>query len=338
MTIISGLLALLTILLYVGSIVNLVTMNKSDPAGNALSQAYGVFLEIGVWVLLAILSIVAATRDKASNVAIALGFLLVPAAGAASVCAASLLADSFYRARWPMIIPIVAPLLVLGTALWMFLPPVRAMIPSMPAGAIVALALVVLSIAPWPAVVYRSKHRAEDQAAARAAWDADAPRRAEQEREENRQKFARLTSDSPLSDWLEFRLPSNELREQALAGIRKLPRRQADAEEMMQRGLDWFWDDIPYLDLTLTPPIRDRARIFLEERIRDITPIHPDDPPQFTYMVDRIDPYLGTLQWLVEQKCECDDQLERLDHVIRMYPTTPDGERVLAALGTIRNK
>jgi hypothetical protein len=171
--------------------------------------------------------------------------------------------------------------------------------------------LLILSIAPWPTMRYRSRHRATDQV------DAEA-RRIVVDREENRAAFHKLTQDSELSEWLAFRAPDNPLRVQALEGIRRLPRRQADAEELMRRGLDSFWEDVPELDLQATPVICERARHFLLER------------------AERIEPYLPTFQWLVDQHCKCDPELAAIETAVQIYPDSPERNRVLAALTRIR--
>jgi hypothetical protein len=337
MILLGAFLLLLTALLYAGSLVNLLTMHGSDPAGNSLSLAYAVFMEIGLWVLLAFLSLIAGRKSgELSKGAAVAAIVLLPASGAAAVAAIHLLSDSFYQSRWPMVIPILAPVLILAVALWVYLPAWRQAIPSATAGSVTASALLVLSIAPWPAVIYRARHRVTDQAQAEADWKADEPRRVEQARRENLAAFQKLTPASELSEWLEFRQPGNELREQALEAIRRLPRRQADAEEMMGRGLDYFWEDVARLDLTATPLICERARIFLRERARDIQPPHPEDPPRFRLMKERVEPYLPTMQWLVDQRCECDRELAAIETAVRIYPDLPERNQVLGMLRQIR--
>jgi hypothetical protein len=337
LTLLGAFLLLLTALLYAISLVNLLTMHGSDPAGNSLSQAYAVFIVIGLWVLLAVLSLIAGLKGggmpKGAAVA---AMVLLPASGAAAVAAIHLLSDRFYQSRWPIVIPILAPVLIVAVAVWVYLPAWRQAVPAATAGPVIASALLVLSIAPWPAVVYRARHRVADQARAEADWKADEPRRVEQARRENLAAFQKLTSASELSEWLAFRQPGNELREQALEAIRGLPRRQADAEEMMRRGLDYFWEDVARLDLTATPPICERGRLFLRERARDIQPPHPEDPPRFGLMKERVEPYLPTMQWLVDQRCECDTELAAIEGAVRIYPDSPERNQVLEMLRQIR--
>ena len=336
MTVFGALVLLLTTILYVGTVANLTTMHGSDPAGNALSQAYAVFMVIGLWILLAALLLIAGLRGQMPRWAPLAALLLLPASGAAALAAVQLLADTFYRAKWPIVIPAVAPLLVIGFALWAYLPALRHAVPAAAASSISWSIVLLLSVAPWPAVAYRARHGAADRAKAEAVWKAEEPRRLEAERQRNLAAFHKLTSESELEQWLAFRIPGNTLREQALEGIRRLPRRQADAELMIRRRLDYLWEDMPELDLVATPVICDGARAFLRQQREDIRPARPSDPPSFAVMVERVEPYLPTMQWLVDQHCDCEAELAALAATVRIYPDSPERNRFLEALTRIR--
>jgi hypothetical protein len=218
---------------------------------------------------------------------------------------------------------------VIGFALWAHVSTLRESIPAGRGGFLAATALVLFSVAPWPALVYRRRHRARDRVAAETA-------RLERGREQNLAAFRRLSQESELSEWLAFRLPDNELRAEALQGIRRLQRRQGDAEELMRRGLDTFWEDVPNLDLMATPVICERARHFLQGRAREIQPHHPENPPRFALMAERVEPYLATMQWLVDKGCTCDAELAAIEAAVRGYPDSPERRHVLDALTGIR--
>jgi hypothetical protein len=336
MTVLGALLLIVATILYVGTVANLATMHDSDPAGNALSRVYAVFMLIVLWILLAALLVIASLRGAMPRWAPLAAVVLLPASGAAALAAAQLLADPFYTARWPIIIPALAPLAIIAYALWVYLPSIHKAVPATAASWAVWSMVMLLSLAPWPAVAYRKRHGETDRARAEAARKADEPRRIEEERQRNLEAFHQLTSESELEQWLEFRAPGNELREQALEGIRRLPRRQADAELMIARRLDYFWDDVPNLDLVASPAICEGARAFLRERVTDIRPLHPSDPPSFAFMVERVEPYLPTMQWLVDHHCDCDAELAALEATVRVYPDSPERGRFLSALTRIR--
>jgi hypothetical protein len=49
--------------LWAATVANTITIRSSDPAGNALSHAFGVLMAIALWVLLAILLVLAFARQ-----------------------------------------------------------------------------------------------------------------------------------------------------------------------------------------------------------------------------------------------------------------------------------
>jgi hypothetical protein len=56
----------------------------------------------------------------------------------------------------------------------------------------------------------------------------------------------------------------------------------------------------------------------------------------FSAMVERVEPYLPTMQWLVDQHCDCDAELAALEATVRIYPDSPERSRFLSALIRIR--
>jgi hypothetical protein len=313
-------------------------MHTSDAAGNGLTQSFAFLTTIILWIFLGALLVVAGVKGEMPPWTSVAALILVPGSGAAAIAAVNLLADTFYKSKWPVAIPAFAPLLIIAFALWAFYPALQGRISAINASAFTWTAILLLSLAPWPAVAYRRHHGEADRAKAAADYQADEPKRIEAERQRNLAEFRKLTPDSPLKDWLTFRPASNELREQALAAIRKLPRRQADAELMLRQGLDYFWDDLPELDLAPSPVVCESARKFLLEKARDIQPHNPADPPKFAYMVERIEPFLPTMKWLVEHHCECAAELAALENTVRIYPDSPERKKMLDALTGIRQK
>src|SRR5215813_9046292 len=61
-TLVSIPLGALILLIWIAQLATLADLNGSDPAGNALAQAYGAAEIIVLWVLLAVLTIVARTK------------------------------------------------------------------------------------------------------------------------------------------------------------------------------------------------------------------------------------------------------------------------------------
>src|SRR5215831_6217019 len=101
------LLLAMSFFLWIGVTANLTTMNQSDAAGNALSQAFAVLMIIGLWILLAILMIMAAVQGGMPRWAVVLALIAVPASGAAAVAVESLLEGRGTAAvgSWALIVP-----------------------------------------------------------------------------------------------------------------------------------------------------------------------------------------------------------------------------------------
>ena len=53
-------------------------------------------------------------------------------------------------------------------------------------------------------------------------------------------------------------------------------------------------------------------------------------------MRERVDRYLATFQWLVQQGCECEAELAAVEASVRIYPDSPERTQVLAELARIR--
>ncbi len=336
MTILVILLFVLTILAYGCLLATLASLHSSDAAGNGLSQAFGVFLTIGLWTLLASLLVVAAIKGEMPRWTMASAMLLVPASGAAALVAGHMLSDKFYHAKWPLIVPVLLPLPIMAFALWSCLPSLRAVVPAVPAGAFTWGAVLILSLVPVPEVADRLRNGASDRAKAQAEREVGAPQRAEEERQRNLAAFRKLTPASSFSEWMEFRSPTNELREQALAAIRQLPQRQAEIESLLQRGYDYLVDEVQDFDLKPTPVIGEAARRHLKQKVIDLTPRNPAEPPQFKYLVERIEPSLTAIKWLVAHRSGCDGELDAIETAVRLYPDTPERNQFLAAFAAAR--
>jgi hypothetical protein len=308
---------ILALLAYALSLAAITSMHSSDAAGNGLAQAWAVFVSLGLWVLLGILVLTA--RWKLVTL------VLFGACAAANIAAVALLMDNFYRARWPLVVPAASPLLIIALAMWP---------PAAPTALWTALAA--LSLVPWPAHLYRSRYGTRDRAQAAAAWKAGEPQRIEQERLQNIAAFDKLNDDSPLSDWLAF--TNSELRERAWERIRRLKRRQQDAETMMRQRMDYIVRDLPELDLEPTPVICEGSRRCLRELVRDMRP-SPNNRGRI-YFTDaaRIQEYKGGIEWIARHGCPLNDELAELETVLGEYQDTPERAKFLAFVRSLRTR
>jgi hypothetical protein len=153
MTILVSLLTLLALLVWVFLVATTATLTSSDAAGNGYAEYYAVFTSIGLWLLLAAILAIAGVRGGMSVRAIVCGVVLLPGSCAAAIAAVEILKHAS-ESRWPIVVPILAPPLLLAYAAWLYFPAVRAISCSQLTDAVIWGVLLVLSLAPWPKLVY----------------------------------------------------------------------------------------------------------------------------------------------------------------------------------------
>lgn len=329
----AGTLLVLACLLWLLLVATVATLNSSDPAGNALSYSYAVLMTIALWILLGAVLLVARSRGAIPGW-IGLGALvLFPLSGAAAVAAVDLLQGRVdVLAKWPIVIPVLAPLLILLPAAWSLFPGFR---PAVPANTttVAWTVILILSLMPWPAVYLRSRNNSARADAGRVA----AAEVAARERQENLDRFNRLTPKSPLWEWLQFTTDGNELRDSAFAGIRGLPRRQADAEELIARGEELPMMELPRLDVAMTPRFCEVAREFLRRDAESLRP-GPDDPTRSGAIPFRIERHLPTIRWLTDHGCDCEAAVTAYEASARRYPDSPQRAQFLEKLAQLRQR
>src|SRR3954471_3427652 len=116
---ISVVLAVVAGLLWVLSLATLASLGQSDAAGNALGEAYAAIQIIALWLLLSLLTLIAAVKGRAAWPALAAALVIVPLSGLVAMSAADLLTRSHLPPfLWPIVIPAAIPPLVV---LWCFL-------------------------------------------------------------------------------------------------------------------------------------------------------------------------------------------------------------------------
>src|SRR4051812_49389096 len=207
------LLTAIAALLWALSLATLATLGHSDAAGNALGEAYAAIQIIALWLLLSVLTLIAAVKGRAPRPALAAALVIVPLSGFVAMSAADLLTRSHLPPfLWPIVIPAAIPPLVV---LWCFLPlqgRARVAIAALPA----AMLAVCLLIQPLSLVRKASDDR---QTARLQKYDAD---------------LARVTAGAPMWEWTPF-LDTRDSTKRAsvIENIRGLEARQEQAEIML---------------------------------------------------------------------------------------------------------
>ena len=333
MTVVGGILLLVTLLLWAAVVANCATLNSSDPAGNALSSAYGAFMVLGLWILLAVLLVMGAAKGDMPGWSKAAAVILVPASGAAALVAMNLMSGQ-PDVKWPLVIPVLAPLLLISFALWSYFPAIRSTVPPGAAAAITWGSLLLLSLLPLPTLRARSQETTDRRHRTEAEWSAEEARQQEAKARENLAKFQLLTAESRLWDYMPFTWDQNPLREQALERARSLPSRQADAEQMLGDGHGFPLLEVQNLNLSPTPSFCARASAFLVKHAEDWRTTLPS-PPEYESRSEKIEQYLGGMGWLRANGCDLTTALAAMESTVRSYAPGPGRELFLQALARL---
>jgi hypothetical protein len=314
----------LALLAYVASVSSCWDMHGSDAAGNALGQAFTIFLSIALWVLLAVLLVITAVKGGGPVWWNTAALVLFPICAVSNFIAIQLLMDNFYSVKWPMAVPVLMPLLLMFVAMQ----PIKA--PAAVWGVLAALSLL-----PWPTHVYRAMYGGRDRERAAAEAKAAEPQRLERERLARVAAFEKLDDKSPLRDWLDF-YNQEEFREPALARIRKSPRRQADVEEMMREGYTYLLMSLPEFDLEATPPICEGTRRQLKKLREEMQYSFNGRGPIYFSKDDSLQQYRPGIAWAVGHGCECKAELAAVREAILHFQDEPPRQEFLDFLDGLK--
>lgn len=333
MTVLGFILAAAAVVLWLGLVATAATLNSSDPAGNGLSYAYGVFMTMGLWVLLGALMIMAAAKWGIPAWTQVAALILVPASGIAAIKAIHLM-SGHAEMRWPLAVLLV-PGLIIGFFLWAALPAFRSAVSETAAAGITWGLVALLSIAPWPASAARDRQGAANRARIEAEWKVEEARLLEAKRQERLASFQKLSGQSPLWDYMPFIVDSSELTAAARDSARKLKSRQADAEQMLADGHHFPLVEIANLDLAITPRFCDLSRAFLVKHAKDWRTT-VETPPDYPVRSDRIEQFLPAMKYLIAHGCDIEPAITDLIETVRGYPAAPARDRFLAELDRLK--
>ena len=250
----------------------LTSLDSSDAAGNAMAQGLTALVVVIVWILLAIVALLCWAKGRMPAWAGLAALLLVPGSCIAAFGALEMLGHSNLPPfAWPVVAVAAPPPLILAYCLWAITPLVRRRLPEKAMsigvwGAVLALSLSVVAM--------QSVRDAalEKKAAALAAWRAE---------------IEATPADAPLWRWTAL-LGRGFYDEGAVIDkIRKLDRRQSDAETMLKRG-DFPLADLNRFDLDPTPGVCFGAKAELQA---EVAPLVAAKPQTRSYAVvsDKVD-------------------------------------------------
>jgi hypothetical protein len=290
-------------LLWTLNLATLASLGNSDAAGNAIGEAYAAIQIIALWSLLTILTVVACVKGAAPKAAKAAALVIVPASGFVAMAAADLLARAYLSPfLWPLVIPALVPPLVV---IWCFLAlSGRTRMAGIALGALpVAVVAVCLLIQPL-SLMRKAVNDAET--ARLQKYDTD---------------LARVPAGAPMWEWSPFLDTRDDTkREKLLDRIRGLAQRQAQAEQMLDRG-DFPLGYLGFFDLDPTPALCDKARNLLRKQVAPLVPKTPNSKPYSDVAVQVSDAVAG-MNWLVGYDCSCDAESAAWETMAKGYRNT----------------
>ena len=299
-------LSILALLFYALTIATLADLAGSDAAGNAYAQAYAAIEIIFLWILLSAIVLIAFFKGAMPTPAAVVALILVPASGLVAFGVLDLLSRPEISPHlWPIILPASIPPLIVAYCFWALLPDMRARIPARIAGAAIwgAVFLLCIAILPFQAV---REHADSLVAEALERYEA---------------ALAKMPPDAPLWDWVQFFNTRNDTRlAEILDGIKKIDRRQSDAELMLERG-DFPLGFIGRLDLTPTPALCDKARALLRKRVQPLVLATPQSKP-YSNIAEQVSDALTAMKWLIGYDCDATAEAQAWETMANAYRDT----------------
>jgi hypothetical protein len=284
---IAAVLSFLILLFWAIALSLLADLRGSDAAGNAYAQAYAAFALIILWFLLAVLGLVAWANGNMSMPGGIAALVLIPASGVAAFAAQGLLTYPHLPPfLWPIVAPAAAPPLIVAFCFWALLPATHRYLPARAAVGIAWGGVLIACLAILPLQSVRESAREQIAAVDRKYAD----------------DFAVLPPDAPMWAITPFlNAPNQILAGEALDRIRPSPRRQADAETMLERG-DFPLGYLGRFDLNPTPAICEGARGQLRRRAEALV-LKRGESKSYDVIAQDVSDAVTAISWLIDYDC-----------------------------------
>jgi hypothetical protein len=305
-------LLVLAALLHAAMLGCLAEAPNADAFGQAIVLLYAAFLGVGLWLVLAALLIIAVARGRMPLWATLAMVVLWPL----SAVAVWMAGDAYSRGDSSSIwVPALLPPLFALYALWARLPVLHATLRAGTTSAMFAGAIAVLAVTPMVTATRAAlPDPARDARLAEAGKAQEEQRAREQQAALDRQEtqFASLGPDSPLADYLVY-LSSMAYSERALAGIRRVKNRQADAALLLQQGRIADLRELSHFDVAPTAELCQAYGAALATAAGKVTKARSD------YLSAAIDLelQLPNMKWLIANSCDLGQPLGLLETNVR---------------------
>jgi lipoprotein NlpI len=323
-------LSVVATFLYLFVLANTIALPGLESIDAAIAAIFGLAGIVLLWLVLAGLLLVGAAKGAMPQWAGATMFVAHPLSAAAAITALIVLSDHHGASSENILFVALPPPLLAGYALWAHFPRLHSSLPPTPTSAAVVGVLLVASLGQLAFTLEHNRERTV--LAAQYAKESEAQYQKEEEakRQANLARFQRLNASSPLSDWQEFIGKGNDLEKEALAIVSTAPRRQEDAEAMLQSGEPFPLYHISALDLTLTPKFCAGASDYLVKNATEHRPSEPDE--RYVLIASHFDSWLPTMAWMIDKKCDLGRAVAAMQDAVRAYPASPERDKALILL------
>ncbi len=298
----------------------------SDAAGNALARAFTALYTIGLWILLTLLLIIGASHGQIPALAPLVALFAIPLSCISTLSALTTMAKES-KVKWPVLLPITFPLLILLYAAWCFFPTIH------PATGEILPTLLIWGtlLALCPLALLAKEHAArlaptpEQLAQMMAAQQ-------ESYRLQIADSFHRMTPDDSFRDWWMYATGDTEFRHEARQKLPLVNSRQTEVTAMLPTGtLDLFYL-LPYLNLQVTPELEAAIRAFLTDHTNRLMPYDPAGTNTTKIVTDWYANLFPTLRWFIDHGGSCNAELDHLAKTVSQYPDTEDLQKFLTTL------
>jgi hypothetical protein len=325
------LLLVLAGLLYAPMMGCFIDAPNSDAFGRGLAQAYGAILAGMLWLVLAALLIIAAVKGRMPLWARVGAVVLWPLSCIAVWMAADAHAAGDRSAIW---VPVLLPPLIALYALWARLPALHVTFRAGLTSIVLGGAIAFLSLAPLVAA-----HRAALPDPARDARLAELAKAEEERMAKERQaaydreegQFASLGPDSPLEAYLIY-LSSMAYGERALAGVRQVKNRQADAILLLRQGRLLDLRQLWQFDVAPTAELCQAYDAALAAGAGKVTKARSD----YLMTAIELELQLPNLTWLIGNHCDLSQSLGLLESNLRAVADSSRVTRFADTLAELR--
>lgn len=313
--------------LYAGMMACFSDAQGGDAFGRSLAVAIGAIIGTALWLVMGGLLAVAAVKGEMSRGAVIACLILLPAS-----CAAMWIAGDAYGsgdASAILVAALLPPLIVLY-ALRARFPSLRRKIGEGVANIVLGGFIVLLTATP---LIKSALPVPRDPAAeARAMVEEKARQNEEEQRQQEYSareaaKFAALSPDSSLRDYLDFMMGGDSRYLQALAGARLVRSRQADAVALLQEGKIDRLTDLWQLDIDPAS----MCAAYGGALAGMASNIAPGRPNSIGVALD-LEYQLPNIEWLVAGHCDFSAIFEPLEKSLRIVA---DSSRITKLADTL---